>query len=359
MRRRDLPPLPPLPEGEGGDEVRGPSRRRFVQAAGAAGLALLAGCGRLPWQAPPPATKVHRIAYLTPTPPDAATEVLASAFRQGMRDLGYAEGQNLLIDQRHANGDDQLAELAAEQVRLQPEVIVVPGATAARVVRAATTTIPIVSAGSGTGSPDLVTSGLAASHARPGGNVTGLNTPSLVGKQLQLLQEAVPTLSRVAVLFNTGNLEFRQFPREPFEVAAHTLGLQLQFVGAGSPEELEPAFEGAIRERADGLFVAAGPVSASNQPRIAELAMQSRLPSMWQQSEAVGRGGLMAYGPNRADLYRRAAYFVDRILKGTRPADLPVEEPMRFDFVINLKIAELLGVTIPRHVMMQATEVIE
>ena len=178
---------------------------------------------------------------------------------------------------------------------------------------------------------------------------------SLYGKQLQLFQEAVPTLSRVAVLFDATTPEFA---REPYETPARTLGLQLQFVGANVREDLEPVFETATRERADGLLVAGGPVATSNQPGIAELALQSRLPSMWQQSEAVGRGGLMAYGPNRADLYRRAAYFVDRILKGTRPADLPIEEPMRFDFIINARTAEALGPTLPAHVLLQATEVI-
>ncbi len=330
------------------------SRRRFVQGAGAAGLALLAGCGRLPWQAPP-AAKVHRIAFLRGGEPDAVNDASLSAFRQGMRELGYVEGQNLLIEERYGSGFDQLAEPVAELVRLQPEVILVGGVTSARVALAATTTIPIVSAGGGFSVLDLVASGLAASHARPGGTVTGLSTPSLVGKQLQLLQEAVPTLSRVAVLFEATQPDFQ---REPYEAAARTLGLRVQFMGAGGPEEMESVFEVATREHADGLFVAGSPLITGNLPRIAELALQSRLPSMWQQSFAVSRGGLMAYGPNRADLYRRAAYYVDRILKGTRPADLPVEEPMRFDFIVNLNTAEALGVTVPQHVLLQATEVI-
>ncbi len=332
-----------------------PSRRRFMKGAGAACLTLLAGCGRLPWQAPPPA-KVHRIAMLRGASPSDAAIELGSAFRQGMRDLGYIEGHNLLIEERYASGLDRIAEAAAELVRLQPDVIVTPSVPAVRAVLALTTTVPIVSTGTGTGALDMVASGLAVSHARPGGSVTGLTIPSsLVGKQLQLLQEAVPTLSRVAVLFDTSNPEFA---RQTYEVAARALGLVPQFVGANVREDLEPVFEAAVREQADGLVISGGPVSTGNQPRIAELALEAQLPSMWSQSEAAGRGGLMAYGPNRADQFRRAAYFVDRILKGAKPADLPIEEPMRFDFIINLNTAEALGLTLPQHVLLQATEVV-
>jgi putative tryptophan/tyrosine transport system substrate-binding protein len=333
------------------------NRRQLVQGAGAVGLALLAGCGRLPGQTSAPAAKVHRIAYLEANkPPSAAMDARFSAFRQGMRDLGYVEGQNLLIEERYAHGVDQLAEPAADLVRLQPAVILVPAGTVARAVQAATTTLPIVSAGIGTGAPDLVASGLAASYARPGGNVTGLSTPSLVGKQLQLLQDAVPPLSRVAVLFNDLNPDFW---REPFEAAARTLGVQLLFVGAGGPADLERAFETAIREHADGLFLPLVGWINANQTRIAELALQRRLPSMWAQADAVGRGGLMAYAPNPADMFRRAAYYVDRILQGTSPADLPVEEPREFELVLNLKTAQALGLTIPHHILIQATEVIQ
>jgi putative tryptophan/tyrosine transport system substrate-binding protein len=331
------------------------SRRQVVQGAGAVGLGLLAGCGRLSFVAPPQAAKVHRIAYLTGAPSIAIS--LMPAFRQGLRDLGYVEGQNLLIEERHAEGDHQLAEPAAELVRLQPEVILVSSTLGARAVLAVTTTIPVVSAGAG--APDLVASGLAASYARPGGTVTGLSTPLLEGKQLQLLREAVPTLARVAILFDMAARRDQGSAREPFEAAARTLGLQLQFVGLGGPADLEPGFETAAREHAEGLYVATGALIASNQTRIAELALQSGLPSMWGQSEAVARGGLMAYGPNRADLHRRAAYYVDRILKGTKPGDLPIEQSREFDFVINLRTAQALGLSIPQHVLAQATEVIQ
>jgi putative tryptophan/tyrosine transport system substrate-binding protein len=327
------------------------TRRQLVQSMGAVGLGLLAGCGR-PVSAPAPGATVHRIAYLLAAPPSAANAALMSAFRQGLRDLGYVEGHNLLLEQHHATGDDQLAELTAELVRRHTEVILVPSRTVARAVRAATTTLPIVSAGAG----NLVASGLAASHARPGGTITGLSTPPLAGKQLQLLQEAVPTLARVAVLFSTSNLDFTP---APYDAAGRTLGLQVQFVGANVREDPEPVFGSMIRDHTDGLLVPLGQGIAGHQARIAELALQERLPSLWAQSEAVSRGGLMAYGPNRAALYQRAAYYVDRILKGTRPADLPIEEPREFDFVLNLKTAQTLGLTIPHHVLLQATEVIQ
>ena len=331
-----------------------PTRRQFVRGAGVAGLGLLVGCA-LPLAAPLPA-KHYRIGSVSGNAPTATADLM-SAFRQGMHDLGYVEGQNLLIEERHAESLDQLADPAAGLVRLQPEVILVSAVVVARVVLAVTTTIPIVS--TGTGALGLVASGLAASHTRPGGTITGLSTPSLEGKQLQLLQEAVPTLARVAILFDRATDRDQRSGREPFEAAARTLGLQLQFVGASGPEDLESGFETATREHADGLFVATGGVMSRHYTRIAELAVQSRLPSMWVQSEAPDRGGLMAYAPNRADLYRRAAYYVDRILQGTKPGDLPIEEPRAFDFVINLKTAQALGLTIPQDVLLQATEIIQ
>jgi putative ABC transport system substrate-binding protein len=197
---------------------------------------------------------------------------------------------------------------------------------------------------------------VVASLGRPGGNVTGLSTPVLIGKQLQLLQEAVPSLVRVTVLFGTQSaIPYRAM----FDTAAGTLGLQLQFVGVSSPEDLEPALESASRELAGGLFVLVAPVLSANQPRIAELALQRGLPSMWQATESIEHGGLLAYGPNRRTMYGRAAYYVDRILKGTPPAALPVEQPMRFDFAINLRTAQALGLSLPQHVLLQATEVLQ
>jgi putative ABC transport system substrate-binding protein len=317
-----------------------------------AGLGLLAGCA-LPGSAPPQAAKVHRIARLIAAPANPEQSIQESAFREGLRDLGYVEGQNLVIEVRHANGRDRIGELAVELVRLQSEVIVVSAAPNARAVLAATTTVPVVSAGA----DDLVASGLAASHARPGGNVTGLSTPLLTGKQLQLLREAVPSLARVAVLRDANAPDPE--PGEPYQTAARTLGLALQMIVAGGPEDLELAFETAVREHAEGVFLPTGSVIANNQSRIAELALQSRLPSMWLQSEAVGRGGLLGYAPNPAAMFQRAAYFVDRILQGDNPGDLPIEQPTQFDFVINLKTAQALGLTIPPHVLAQSTEVLQ
>jgi putative ABC transport system substrate-binding protein len=324
-------------------------RRRFVQRAGVAGLGLMAGCG-LPFSATQP-IKTHRIAYLSAGPLNPENEFRVAAFRQAMNELGYAEGQNLIVEQFNAN-DAGFAEPAAEVVRRQPEVILVPSTIIARAFLALTTTIPIVSAGSG----ELVERGLAASHAHPGGNVTGLSTPNLAGKHLQLLREAAPRLSRVAVLFDTINSEFQ---RQPYEAAARALGLEVQFLGANVRTALEPVFESAIRQHADGLYVPLGPAISRNQTRLAEVASHYGLPSIWAQSEAAGRGGLMAYGPNRTALFRRAAYYVDRILKGTAPADLPIEHPTTFDLVINLKTAQALGLTIPQHVLLQATEIIQ
>jgi putative ABC transport system substrate-binding protein len=332
------------------------TRRQALVGAGGVGLGLLAGCGRLPGPAPP-ATQVHRIAFLGAGTP-AATVGSLTVFRQGMRDLGYVEGLNLVIAERYASRldgllADRLAEPVAELVRLQPAVILVPGADVARIVLAATTTTPIVHANA---SVDPVRSGLAASYARPGGTVTGLGSPDLVGKQLQLLQHAVPSLSQVAVLWDQRDANFQ---REPYEAAARILGLQVGFVSGGGAQNLELLFDTATRDRADGLFLPAVGWITANRTRIAELALQSRLPSMWVQSDAVGRGGLMAYAPNRAAGYRRAAYYVDKILQGAQPADLPIEQPMTFDFVVNMKTARELGITFPQEILLQITEVVD
>jgi putative ABC transport system substrate-binding protein len=327
------------------------SRRQFVQGMGSAGVALVMGCA-LPTTAPPPARKVHRVGNLTSTPPTVANAEQLAAFRDGLRALGYVDGQDLVIEWRSAQGEDQVTEPAAELLRLQPDVILVPSTSVALAVRALTTTVPIVTAGNG----DLVAFGLAASMGRPGGNVTGLSTPSLMGKQLQLLQETVPSLVRVAVLFD-GTLP--TFQPEPFAAAARALGVQPHFVSARRAEELEAGFDTAVREQAEGLWVANGALITANQARISELAVRNQLPSIWGQSDAVGRGALMAYGPNREDLYRRAATYVDKILKGANPAEIPVEQPTKFDFTINLQTARALGLTIPPAVLAQATEVIQ
>ena len=326
-------------------------RRQLVRTGvGLAGLAMLAGCG-----VGYPRTQqsvVHRIAYLSTSGLSEGIAAAWSAFRDALRDLGYVEGQNLVVEERHGLGDEFLKEPASELIRLQTEVIVVPSITVARAVQAVSNTVPIVSGGAG----DLVAGGAATSLARPGGNVTGLSTPPLDGRQLQLLREAVPTLARVAVLFDTTQ---PSFPRARSEAAASDLHLEAVFVGASGTGDLDAAFESAVRERSDGLLANNSPLVSANQSRIGELAIQHRLPTIFQQSEAADRGGLMAYSPNRVDLYRRAAVYVDKILRGAKPADLPVEQPSKFDFAINLRTAQALGLTIPRSVLQQATEIIQ
>jgi putative ABC transport system substrate-binding protein len=327
------------------------SRRQFVQAASVAGLGLVAGCGVSFWHRPP-APKVHRIGWLAGSPPELE-EVRPPAFLQGLHDLGYVEGENLLIEWRHGSGrDDQLDEPAAELLSLPLDAIVVPSRAVASLLSGRTATVPIVVMGQG----DLVGGGLAVSLARPGGNVTGLSTPNLAGKQLQLLQEAARALARVAVLQDA---TASSFARPYYEGFARTLGVEIQFLEVRSLEEVNLALDEAVREHADGLFITAGPVLLSNRRPIAERALQARLPSLFPRRPGVADGGLMSYAPDAAALSYRAAYFVDRIIKGTRPADLPIEQPTVFDFVLNLKTAQALGLTIPPHVLLQATEVIQ
>jgi putative ABC transport system substrate-binding protein len=269
-------------------------------------------------------------------------------FRQSLRDLGYVEGQNLTIDERYTGGNDRLAAPAAELVRQQPDVIMVPSSTVARALQAESTTIPIVNLGN-------AGSGASTNLARPEDNVTGLSTPFLGGKHLQLLKEAVPSLARVAVLHDKSSAVF---DRQPYEMAARALDLEIQFAGVGTLEEVRAAFATGVGARDDGLIVTTGPALSTNQDTIGQLASQYGMPSIWVQNEAASRGGLMAYGPNRVDLYRRAAVYVDKILKGAQPVDLPIEQPTKFDFVINLQTARALGLTIPPSVLAQATEVI-
>jgi putative tryptophan/tyrosine transport system substrate-binding protein len=322
------------------------NRRRLLGLLGV-GLAGAAGCS-FPVTQPVP---LHRIARLSGTLRNPTTDALTAAFRQGLNDLGYVEGRNLVMEERYADGAQSLAEAAAEVVRLQVEAIFVPSVIDARIVRAATTSIPIVCGGAG----DLVTTGLAASLARPGGNVTGLSTPNLISRQLELFQQVVPNLTRVAVVFATSSLP----DQEPYQTAARDLGLDIQFVGIDTAEDLQGGMEAALGERAEALYIVGGAIFAANQDRIAELAIRYRLPTAWFQTEAVARGGLVAYGANRADLHRRAGGFVDRILKGATPADLPIEQPTVFDLGVNLKTAQALGLTVPASVLAQATEIVE
>jgi putative tryptophan/tyrosine transport system substrate-binding protein len=310
---------------------------------------LLALCASAEVQQP---TKVPLVGRLGASDSPARTE----AFRQGLRELGYVEGKNIRIEHRNAEGKlDRLAMLAAELVRLRVDVIVTGGGQATRAAKEATTTIPIVMAQDS----DPVGSGFVASLARPGGNITGLSNlgPELSGKRLELLKEIVPRLSRVAVFGTSGRAGNAQRLRE-IDLAAGAFGVKLQYLDVLSPKDFEIAFRTATKGRADAvLMMVWGPVLNPRRKEIAELAVKSRLPAMYQDREYVEAGGLMTYGVSEADLDRRAATYVDKILKGTKPADLPVEQPKKFEFIINLKAAKQIGLTIPPNVLVRADKV--
>jgi putative ABC transport system substrate-binding protein len=318
---------------------------------------LLALCASAPAQQP---KKVPRIGYLASA--DAATDSTRfEAIRLALRELGYTEGQNIAIEHRYAEGKrDRYSELAAELVRLKVDLILTSGgAPLVRVAKDATKTISIVMVGGGL---DPVAAGLVESLARPGGNVTGLTnlTTELGGKRLELLREAVPTLARVAVLYDHAAPGITREVKEDLPIAARTLGLQLLSWGVRDADGLERVLDALKKERPDGLYVGGGgPLIRTHQKRIAGFALKSRLPSMYSYRGAVEAGGLMSYGADIADSYRRVAYFVDRILKGAKPGDLPVEQPKKFELVINLKTAKQIGVTIPQSLLYRADKVIK
>jgi putative ABC transport system substrate-binding protein len=300
--------------------------------------------------------KVPRIGLLSPFSP-SATESWHQAFRQGLRELGYVEGKNIVIEYRYAEGKrDRLPDLAADLVRLKVDIIVASVNTDALAAKNATREIPIVVASGG----DPVALGLVESLARPGGNVTGLSqiSPELAGKRLELLKEIVPKLSRVAVLWNpqgtTSPLSWKEI-----QPPARELKVQLHSLEVSSANNLESALKEAIKARSGALAIMPDPVFAGNLKQIADLAAKSRLPSIFHLSEFVDSGGLVSYGPDRSDQFRRAATYVDKILKGRKPADLPVEQPMKFEFVINLKTANQIGLTIPQWTLMKADKVIK
>ena len=300
-------------------------------------------------------TKIPRIGYLTAGSLSAQSARI-EAFRQGLRELGYAEGKNFVIEYRYAEGKfDRLPELAAELVRLKVDIIVSAGPIVTRAAKEATVTIPIVMAQDA----DPVGSGFVASLARPGGNITGLSTlsPEISGKQLELLREIVPRLSRVAVLGNSPNPGNAQVLKE-MELAAGAFGVKLQYLDVLSPKDIETAFRAASKGRADAVLALASAVLISQRAQIADLAIKSRLPAIYERREYVEAGGLMTYGVSITDLDRRAATYVDKILKGTKPADLPVEQPKKFEFIINLKAAKQIGLTIPPNVLVRADKVI-
>jgi putative tryptophan/tyrosine transport system substrate-binding protein len=304
------------------------------------------------------AAKVARIGFLALSL--AAAPHADEAFRQGLRELGYVEGSNLVIEYRDAEGKfERLPALAAELVALKVDVIVAPNTIGALAAKEVTRTVPIVFAVAA----DPVASGLVTSLPRPGGNVTGLSilASELVGKCLELLAQAVPGVSRVVVLWTPGVLGERtdKDMLKGAEVTGRALGVRLQFVEARSPADFDRAFSDVTRARAGALTVLASHIFVNERRRLVDLAAKNRLPAVYPWREFVDAGGLMAYGPSIADLYRRASTYVDKILKGTKPADLPVEQPTKFELVINLKAAKALGLTIPPSVLARADEVIE
>src|SRR3989441_3527421 len=302
------------------------------------------------------AMKVWRIGFLAATSPSVEAARI-EAFRQGLRELGYVEGKNIIIEWRWAEGKfDRLPELAAELVRLNVEVIVTGGSTSSGAAKEVTSTVPIVMAQVN----DPVGSGFVASLARPGGNMTGLSTlvPELGGKRLEVLKEVVPKLSRVAVFGDSTTPGNAQALKET-ALAAKAFKVPLQYLDILDPKDIESAFRQASKGHADAVLVLGAPVLISQRKQIADLAVKNRLPAMYGQPEYVEDGGLMSYGVSVVDLYRRAATYVDKILKGRKPADLPVEQPTKFELVINLKAAKQIGLTIPPNVLARADKVIK
>jgi putative tryptophan/tyrosine transport system substrate-binding protein len=300
--------------------------------------------------------KTHRIGVLGATSP-ATIAARLDAFRQGLRELGYIEGKNIVVEYSYADGKlNRVPALAAEMVRLKVEVIVTGGSAATRPAKEATATIPIVMAQD----TDPVGNGFVASLARPGGNITGLSivAPELGGKQLELLKETVPKLVRVVVPSNPDEASYAQLRKET-ELAAKALKIQTQFLDARGPKDVESAFREAIKRRADAVLVPTMPIVAAQRAQIAALAVENRLLAMYGQPECVDLGGLMFYGASINDLFRRAATYVDKILKGTKPADLAVEQPTKFELIINLKAAKQIGLRIPPNVLARADRVIK
>jgi putative tryptophan/tyrosine transport system substrate-binding protein len=305
--------------------------------------------------------KIPLIGYLTGDRLSGISPV-QDAFRQGLRDLGYIEGKTIFIEWRsHEGNSDRQPALAAELVRLKPDVIVAVGVGDIRAVKEATTSIPIVMVQAG----DAVGSGFVTSLARPGGNITGLSNfrPELSGKRLEILKETLPKASRVAAFTGStqglGTGDAREI-RNELDRAAGALGLKIQYFEIQKSNDIEIAFRQAKKTRAEGvIFIAPGPLVSPQRPQIAAFAVESQLPVIYERPSEVEAGGLMCYGVNTPELYRRAATYVDKILKGAKPADLPIEQPIKFEFVVNLKAAQQIGLTIPPNVLVRATRVIK
>jgi putative ABC transport system substrate-binding protein len=331
------------------------TRRQVVQGAGIAGLGLVAGCGRLPLLGQQ-AAKIPRIGFLAVGSPDGRAPLIA-AFLQGLRDLGYTEGENFTVEYRFSDGqDERLVELAPELVALRMDVILASGTLAAIAAKQATSTIPIVMGA--TAAP--VQTGLVESLARPGGNVTGtgLMSPDTAGKRLELLKETIPGLSRVAILLSETSPVHVILERE-IEAAAQVLGITVHSLPVRSAQDLEDALRTARAAGDQAVYAASDPLFMNARRQLAELALRYGFPLMGDFREQVEAGALLGYGPVFATIYRRAAAYVDKIFKGAKPADLPVEQPMTFDFVVNLKTARALGLTFPHEILLQVTEVIQ
>jgi putative tryptophan/tyrosine transport system substrate-binding protein len=302
------------------------------------------------------AKKVSRIGYMSSLLP-AAESTRIESFRAGLRELGYVEGKNIAVEYRWAEGKfDRLPGIAAEFVRQKVDIIVTGGPTATRPAKQATSRIPIVM----TFDSDPVGSGFVASLARPGGNITGLSSlsPEISGKQLELLKEIIPMLSRIALLGTSTNPGNSQALRET-ELAAQAFGVRLQYLDILDPKDTESAFQAASKGHAEAVLMLSSPVTISQRRQVADLAVKSRLPTIYARPEFVEDGGLVTYSASIADLFRRAATYVDKILKGAKPAELPVEQPTKFEFVINLNAAKQIGLTIPPNVLARADRVIK
>jgi ABC-type uncharacterized transport system substrate-binding protein len=306
-----------------------------------------------------PTSKVYRIGYLSTGSASTTYTRPLEAFRQGLRELGWVEGRNLYIEYRFAEGRvDRLPALADELVRLKVDVIVASPTPSALAARNTTRTIPIV----GMSLTEPVAVGLVASLARPGGNVTGLTygvDTEIFGKQLQLLKEFIPNVRRVAVLSNPGSSPAQPLVLESVRSAARSLGLPLQMLEVREPNDFEPAFAAMVKEHADALLLSGDPMFFLHRDRLANLALKSRLPSMSTQWQWVEAGGLLSYAPSFPDQWRRGATYVDKILRGAKPADLPIEQPAKFELVINLRTASELGINLPQSMLQRADEVIQ
>ena len=316
-------------------------------------IATVVGCGALA-QAQQP-TKIPRIGYLNASSASSASSRI-EAFRRGLRELGYVEGKNIVIEYRFAEGNlDRLRQLTAELVQINVDIIVSGGPTVTRPAKEATSTIPIVMGFD----DDPVGSGFVASLARPGGNITGLSTlaPEISGKQLEILKEIVSRLSRVAVL-GSSTRSGTSLSLKEMELAAGAFKVQIQYLDIQDPKDIETAFAAASKGRADAIVVLGSPVLNLRRTQIADLAVKNRMPGVYAQPEYMDAGGLMYYGASFTDIFRRAATYVDKILKGAKPADLPVEQPTKFEFIINLKAAKQIGLTIPPNVLVRADKVI-